>query len=599
MDARKEKGNNPIRNFIWSLKELNRFKKTYLLVLILDAAVKGITPIITLLLIQRLIDLIQYQSGTWNDAASLLIFLSAVQLASELLSIFTNVKLNNYELEFERYFQKKIYSKVSTLSCKDFESSHTYDLVNRTQYDANAGILGSIKTFFSLLSALISSVSYAIIIIKYNFILFAIIMAIPIIRYIFEKKYNLKEYAVEKENTERNRKISYISYLLTDSENFKEIKTFGLFDFFINRYQDIKELCNTKLIRLNNRRGRAFSILTLLEKVVDLGVTLFILSQTLAGILSIGRFVLYNNSIDSLKGNVVSMFSELSYLYKNSAMLDQIRKFFDLPPENTNEDGVKIDNIRTIKLDRVSYKYQGKQEYALKNISFELKAGEIAILMGNNGSGKTTLVKIIMGIYSDYTGTVLVNGFDLRELNLEQYRQKISALFQNFINYESSIEENISYGNVREQCDKKRVKDTLEKVRLQEYKDQLSQVLGYQFQDGTQMSIGQWQKLALGRSLYRDADIYIFDEPNASLDLKTESSILETIHSETQKKISIIIMHRFNYLVRHANKIIVLKEGSITEMGSHDELVKKKGFYNELFCMHGKVNESTSGARQK
>lgn len=598
MNKKKEKGNNPIKNFIWSLKELNRFKKSYLFVLMLDAVVKGITPIITLLLIQRLIDLIQYQSGMWKDAAFWLISLSVVQLASELILIFTNIKLNNYELDFERYFQKKIYSKISGLSCKDFESSHTYDLVNRTQYDANTGILGSIKTFFSLSSALISSISYAIIIIKYNFILLAIIMTIPIIRYLFEKKYNLKEYAVEKENTEPNRRVAYISYLLTDSENYKEIKTFGLFDFFISRYEDIKGLCNSKLIRLNNKRGRAFTILTLLEKVVDLGVTLFILSQTFVGILSIGRFVLYNNSIDSLKSNVVSMFSQLSYLYKNSAMLDQIRKFFDLTPENTNEGGIEIDDIRTIKLEKVSYKYQGKEEYALKNISLEIRAGEIAILMGNNGSGKTTLIKIIMGIYNDYTGTILVNGFDLRELNLEKYRRKVSALFQNFINYESSIEENISYGNVRERSDDNRIREILEKVRLQEYKDHLSQVLGYQFQDGTQMSIGQWQKLALGRALYRDADIYIFDEPNASLDLKTESVILETIHNETQNKIAIIIMHRFNYLVRQANKIIVLKEGLITEMGTHNQLIKENDIYHELFCMHGKVNESVNGVKQ-
>lgn len=290
--------------------------------------------------------------------------------------------------------------------------------------------------------------------------------------------------------------------MLTDSENFKEIKTFGLFDFFINRYQDIKELCNLKLIRLNYKRGRAFSVLTLLEKTVDLGVTLLILSQTFTGILSISRFVLYNNSIDSLKENVATMFSHLSYLYKNSAMLDQIRTFFNLPPENINENGIKIDKIQTIRLDKVSYKYQGKQEYALKNITLDLNAGEFAIFMGNNGSGKTTLVKIIMGIHSDYSGTVLINGYDLRELNLTQYRQKASALFQNYIKYESSIEKDIGYGNICEQSDPRRIKEILEKVQLDEYSDHLSQVLGYQFQDGTQMSIGQWQKLALGRVLY-------------------------------------------------------------------------------------------------
>ena len=127
-------------------------------------------------------------------------------------------------------------------------------------------------------------------------------------------------------------------------------------------------------------------------------------------------------------------------------------------------------------------------------------------------------------------------------------------------------------------------------LKYKESKNQLSQILGYQFQDGTQMSIGQWQKLSLGRALYREAELYIFDEPNASLDLRTESAILDTIKSETKKKISIIIMHRFNYMVRCADKIVVLKNGEITEMGTHEQLVEKKGLYNDLYYMHLEIN---------
>ena len=127
-------------------------------------------------------------------------------------------------------------------------------------------------------------------------------------------------------------------------------------------------------------------------------------------------------------------------------------------------------------------------------------------------------------------------------------------------------------------------------VKLEEYENKLSQMLGYQFQNGIQLSIGQWQKLALARALYRNADLYIFDEPNASLDLRTESAILDTIKSETKKKISIIIMHRFNYMVRCADKIVVLKNGEITEMGTHEQLVEKKGLYNDLYYMHLEIN---------
>ena len=557
----------------------------------MNSVVKGISPVVTLVIFQRMIDVIQFQSGTLQDAGILLASVAVVQLISECLLLFTGVKLSNYELAFDLHFQEQILKKVSTLSCKDFENNRTYDLVNRTQYDADAGILGSIKTFFSLAASLISSVSFAVIIAKFNIILFVIIIVIPVVHYMFEKRYNLKEYEVEKENTEPNRRAGYISYLLTNSEDYKEIKTFGLFRFFIKQYGLIRDACNLKQILLNSKRGRVFGVLTVLERVSDFAVTLWILIHTFSGTISIGRFLLYNNSIDNLKDNLVSIFSQLSFLYKNSAMIELIRDFFELEPEDTNEDGIVVDKINSIKIEGVSYRYQGKKEYALKEINLEIKPGELTIFMGNNGSGKTTLMKIIMGVYNDYTGNVLINGHNLRELNMTHYRNKVSVLFQNYIKYESSIEDNIRYGNVNITKQSKYIKNILRRVKLGEYTDQLSQMLGYQFQEGTQMSIGQWQKMALGRTLYRDADIYIFDEPNASLDLLTESEILKTIRQETKGKITFIIMHRFNTMVVHANNITVLENGKIAESGTHSQLINKQGIYAALFNQYHNIDE--------
>ena len=589
--SKKKKKRKVIDNFIWSVAEIFRFKKAYLLVLIMNSVVKGISPVVTLVIFQRMIDVIQFQSGTLQDAGILLASVAVVQLISECLLLFTGVKLSNYELAFDLHFQEQILKKVSTLSCKDFENNRTYDLVNRTQYDADAGILGSIKTFFSLAASLISSVSFAVIIAKFNIILFVIIIVIPVVHYMFEKRYNLKGYEVEKENTEPNRRAGYISYLLTNSEDYKEIKTFGLFRFFIKQYGLIRDACNLKQILLNSKRGRVFGVLTVLERVSDFAVTLWILIHTFSGTISIGRFLLYNNSIDNLKDNLVSIFSQLSFLYKNSAMIELIRDFFELEPEDTNEDGIVVDKINSIKIEGVSYRYQGKKEYALKEINLEIKPGELTIFMGNNGSGKTTLMKIIMGVYNDYTGNVLINGHNLRELNMTHYRNKVSVLFQNYIKYESSIEDNIRYGNVNITKQSKYIKNILRRVKLGEYTDQLSQMLGYQFQEGTQMSIGQWQKMALGRTLYRDADIYIFDEPNASLDLLTESEILKTIRQETKGKITFIIMHRFNTMVVHANNITVLENGKIAESGTHSQLINKQGIYAALFNQYHNIDE--------
>ena len=576
-------------NFIWSLKELHRFRRSYIPVMIIDAAVKGILPVVSLVVIQRMIDLVQYRSGSLRDVITLLVFLMLFQLACVICTNVSRLKLDNYGLEFDAHFQAKILKKVAVLDSKDIENSRTYDLINRTQYDANAGIMGSLKTLFSMISLLISTVSYMVIIIRFSLLLFAVVLVPPVVRYFFEKKYNLLEYETEKENTEPNRRAAYISYLLTEAGNFKEIKMFSLFDYFIHRFESIRACCNLKQIRLHGRRAVVYSIVSVFETVVDCLVTLVILIRAFEGVVSIGSFVLYSNSIDSIKENLVSIFSQLSVLYKNSAMIEQVRAFFEIPTEEIREDGVEIGRIRSIRLDRVSYKYRGSGTYSVKDVSFELKNGEFAVFMGRNGSGKSTLMKIIMGIYHDYEGDIYINGIDLRFLNIEQYRKKIGVLFQDYIKYESSISENICCGDPELREKEAEIGEILESVCLSEMRDKKDQALGYQFNDGIQMSVGQWQKLALGRALAREADVYIFDEPNASMDLVSENAVLDTIRRETEGRIALLIMHRFNRMVEQADVIFVLDKGRIAERGPHRKLLKEKGIYHELYSIHKEI----------
>lgn len=576
-----KKKRNIAGNLIWSLKELYKFDKAYMLLFLLQAIISGIQPVISLVLIQQIINELQYQTGSLEHIVRKLFLMFLIQLICEITLYYVQLRLENLELKFSAYFQAKILKKVEILDSKDFENTQTYNLINRTQYDGNAGILGTIKILFLLTSLIISTISYMVIIINYNILIFALMVVLPVIKYFFEKKYNLEEYRLDIKNTETDRQISYVTFLLTNSENFKEIKSYNLFGYFIKKYEKIKELFNQDYINLNKKRTKTFSAISIIDKGLEGLVMLFILIQTFSGIIPIGDFILYNNSIDSLKENIMAIFSQISYIYKNSAMIEQIRLFFEIEPENLHKDGVEIDEIYKIELRSVSYRYQGKKEYALKNINLTFAKGDFTVLMGYNGSGKSTLIKIISGIYSDYEGEIFVNEINLKNVELTKYRERVSVMFQNYIKYESTISDNVQYGNLKESIPA--ITIMLDKVVLPEFKSHIDQSLGYQFTEGTQISIGQWQKLALGRTLLKPADIYIYDEPNASLDIASERSVLNMLYEEMHSKITILIIHRFNCMVERANTIIVLEHGKIRECGTHEELLKNRDLYFKLF----------------
>ena len=586
-----KKGKNIIENIIWSITELYKFQKKYIGLFWFQAVISGILPIVSLVLIQQIINILQYKTAGIELLIIKLVIMILFRLFCGISLNYLKLAIENLELEFGAYLQAKILKKIAMLDSKDFENSKTYDLINRTRYDGNAGILGTIKILFAFISVLISTISYIAIIANYNIFIFSVIIVLPVIRYFYERKYNLEEYNVSIRNTEMERKSSYISFLLTNSENFKEIKLYQLFAYFIKKFEKIKEKYNFDFIRLHNKRTRTYSIINIFDSIVDCLVMMYILIQTFNGYLLIGDFILYNNSIDSLKENIMLVFTQISYIYKNSAMIEQIRLFFDIQSEDTHEKGIIIDKIDKIELKNVSYRYQEKEQYVLRNISLELCKGEFTVLLGYNGSGKSTLIKIIMGIYSDYEGEIYINKINLKDINLEVYRKKVAVMFQNYIKYESSIRDNIRYGDNRVENDRELYK-ILDKVTLEDFKDNIEQPLGYQFTDGIQISIGQWQKLALGRTLFKPAEVYIFDEPNASLDIASEQAVLNMIWEEMRDKIAILIIHRFNCMLERADKIIVLENGEIEDIGIHEELLRHHGLYYRLYMVQKEMSLS-------
>lgn len=583
------------KNIIWIVKEINSFNKMYPFLLGINSLLQAVLPVFALVITQMLIDTIQRRIVHYKYVIVLVLLLVITQMITDVVLPYITLWINNFELKFEVYTQAKLLKKVAKLKSKDFESSTIYDLIVRTQYDMNAGVIGNAKLIFDVFSVLISAISYVVVLFKYSVIMIGIIIFISLFRYLYEKKYNILEYNTIKENTSKERRASYIFQLLTNSEYIKELRIYDLFEYFIEKFKKNKEKCKKKLISLHSKRTYVFSWIAIIEIVVDTVILVNMIRDIILGNILLGKFVLYNSSVNNLKQNTISLFSRISLFYKNNEIINQLRGFFELSEEHICLMGERIEKIRDIELVNVSYKYKPDRPYVLKDINLKITANTQLVIMGENGAGKTSLVKIIMGLYDDYEGEIYVNGINLKKINLKNYREKVGVLFQDYIKYESTIENNIYYGDLNRFGHKDELNQILKKIKMDKYINNSAQRLGYQFEGGEQISIGQWQKLALGRCLFSNADVLIFDEPNASLDLSSEKEILTALQEKSEEHISIFIMHRFNPVVLHANKIIVLKKGSIVENGNHQELIEGRGRYYDLYTIYSEFNNLNKG----
>lgn len=572
-----------LENLTWAIKYVLEYNKKYVVVFFVKSIISAIQPLVSIIILRDVINILQERNQTLKILITLICFLFIFNIISECVLNLINEKIKIYNLDFDKEISANILRKSSRLEVKFFESSETYDLINRARLDTNNSIISCINLFFSILSLFVSTISFGVIIWTYSPIYLIIMSLMPIVRYKFENEYNMLEYDIVKDNTERDRKSTYIEHLILDSEYYKEIKLFNSFKYFIDKFNKLKIKNLKNLSNLYNKRIQVFNILSIIESIIDMLITAQLVINTFIGEVLIGTFVSYNNSIDNFKQNIVSIFSQISALYKYSAMLDRSRIFFDLNEEDINKEGIEIKKIEKISLKNVSYKYDKTSNiYALRNINLSVSKKEMIVIMGFNGSGKSTLMKILMGLYMDYEGEIYINDINLKNINLKSYRELISVLFQNYIKYELTIKENIIVSNLEQSKNIDKINKHLNETGFNCSKIELNNSLGYQFTNGRQLSGGEWQKLAISRANFKNADMYIYDEPNSSLDLISEDLAISSIIKNTSN-FKIIILHRFNKLINQADRIIVLENGSIKEAGTHEELLLLNGRYKEFF----------------
>ncbi|GCF09687.1 ABC transporter ATP-binding protein [Dictyobacter arantiisoli] len=496
------------------------------------------------------------------------------------------------------HIQLSILHKANTLDLSFFENTEFYDKLRHAREETNYKPVILVSEIFDTARTLITLVSMLILLLQLAWWLMLVAFIIPIPSFIASSRYGWRRYRRMRAEAPERRKMWYLTHVLTVDDYNKEVKLFNLGDFFIARYVSLMETFydeNKKLIIPRNLSNFAWSAITV---IANSSIYLYVALQAVLGRIKLGGLVKYTQASIQAGTSFQSVLDGISTIYENTLYVNTLFEFMEYqpiivsPPQPaTLTFPVDVQGL-DIEFRDVSFTYPGKTEAALSHINFVVKAGESVALVGRNGAGKTTLVKLLTRLYDPDEGEILIGGHSIRDYNLEDLRQHVGVIFQDFVRYHLTASENIGIGRLAEIENRDFIEQSAQKSGADAVIEKLDNgydtMLGRWFKEGAQLSGGEWQKVALARAFMRDARILILDEPTSALDPQSEYDVFTRFRQLTTGKTAIFISHRFS-TVRLADRIIVIEHGRMLEIGSHQELIALDGRYAELFNLQAEA----------
>ena len=481
----------------------------------------------------------------------------------------------------------KIIRKTSTVSLSLLEDADFYDKLERARQQTTgrvalmSNVLTQAQDTFVIISLLIGIVSF-----EPWLIVLLIISVVPTI--LNEIKFSGTSYSLARSWTQERRELDYLRYAGASDVTAKEVKLFGLAEYLANRFEELSNKYYKISSNLAGQRARWGSFFNSIGTAAYYGAYVLIILRTVAGIFTIGELTFLSGSFSRLRGRMQGFFTRFTSITERALYLKDYYEFIDIEVPSMSKGGSPLPEkiVTGFKFEDVGFRYPGSEEWVLRNVSFELKAGEKLAFVGENGAGKTTLIKLLLRFYEPTEGKILLDGQDVNEFDLEEYRAWFGVIFQDFVRFELSLKENIAVGEIDEIDNRPRLEEAASRSLADEVVRQMpdgyEQRLGKRFKDGRELSGGQWQKVAIARAYMKEARIMVLDEPTSALDAKAESEAFARFINLTKGKTAVIISHRFS-TVRIADRILVLKGGTVLEIGTHEELMENKNLYSELF----------------
>ncbi len=482
-----------------------------------------------------------------------------------------------------------ILEKALTLNLAHFEDSEFYDKISQARSEASSRPLALINRTLGLGQAALTLITFSGLLLQLSVwaVLILVVAAIP--SFIAETRFAGHAFRLFRWRSPETRQQHYLETLLAREDYAKEVQLYQLGGILLQRYRDIFAKLYQEDRNLTIQRGVWSYLLGLLSTGTFYAAYGWIVVMAIGGQMTLGEMTMYLVVFRQGQSTFASTLTSIGGMYEDNLYLANLYEFLEQPiPQSQGKirQGKKHDGIR---FEEVSFIYPGSLQPILKNISFHLQPGEKLAIVGENGSGKTTLIKLLTRLYIPSSGRILLDGVDLNDWDIDVLRRRMGVIFQNFVQYQFTVGENVGVGDTDYLDDQNQWAVAATKGQAQSFIDRLPQgfntQLGKWFKDGQELSGGQWQKIALSRAFMRsNADILVLDEPTAAMDAEAEMQIFNHFRSLTQDQIVVLISHRFS-TVRMADQIMVMAAGEIMEQGTHEQLLVAKGRYAQLFAL--------------
>ncbi len=599
---------NVVTKFFYRLFYIFRLvwetKPWILFFMVFMAIWNGVSPVISSLIGAELLTSIAsaYVSAVSGGASEfesvmkLLILQFGFNFLSSIISRVSSI-LNNISGELVvNHVNLKIMYKAREVDLASFDLPEFYERFENAKREAGNRPIRILESNFTIISTIISMISFVV-------ILAGVIPAAPVIiilmsipTAIINFSYRKKNFRYMRFHSKERRQMSYYSEVMTNKDMVKEIRLFNLSDLFIGKYQETFLRYFKGLKNLFVGEGLWNIGITLITTVVNCALFLYIAKGVASGEYEVGLYSLYTGALMSIAGGIGTIISTTASIYEGTLFIDNLIKFMNekrtIVPSLPEPRKIAHHTGHTIEFRNVSFSYPGTERRVINNVSFKLDPGDTCVLVGLNGAGKTTLIKLLTRLYDPTEGEILLDGHNIKEYDTEDLYSMFGIIFQDFGKYAVNVRDNIRFGQLDRDADEDDVITAAKQSSADQFIENLpnkydTPLMRYFEESGIELSIGQWQKLSIARAFYSDSDVIILDEPTASLDAIAEQEIYNQFDNLRKDKTTIFVSHRLSSATV-ANKIIVLENGAVAEIGDHSELMKKRGIYYDLFTTQAK-----------